>query len=225
VDAAHHIPHPEERSEGPRLEGRNRTQQSRFSQFQTAGTSRLALDRRPALIRGSAMNWDSLVAHARWLRRRAENVAALLLLAMFLCFILQITARYVFNYPLGWTDEASIIAWIWCTLWGAAFVLRQRDEVRFDIIYSAASEQTRRVFTVITGIAAITLFAIALPAVISYVTFLKVERSAYLGIRLDYLYSIYVVFAVAAIARYAALTWRAIRGRPPNIQIGSGSAL
>jgi hypothetical protein len=68
-------------------------------------------------------------------------------------------------------------------------------------------------------------FAIALPAVISYVTFLKVERSAYLGIRLDYLYSIYVVFSVAAIVRYAALTWRAIRGEPPDIQIGSGSAL
>ena len=86
---------------------------------------------------------------------------------MFLCFILQIVARYVFNYPLGWTDEVSVLCWIWCTLWGAAFVLREKDEVRFDIIYSTASERTRRVFTVITGIAAIVLFAIALPAVIS----------------------------------------------------------
>ncbi len=162
---------------------------------------------------------------ARWLRRRAENVSALLLLAMFLCFILQIVARYVFNYPLGWTDEASILCWIWCTLWGAVFVLREKDEVRFDIIYSAASEKTRCVFTVITGIAAMVLFAIALPAVVSYVTFLKVERSAYLGIRLDYLYSIYVVFSVGMIIRYAALTWRAIRGHPPDIEIGSGSAL
>jgi TRAP-type C4-dicarboxylate transport system permease small subunit len=149
----------------------------------------------------------------------------LLLLAMFLCFILQIVARYVFNYPLGWTDEASVLCWIWCTLWGAAFVLREKDEVRFDIIYSTASKQTRRVFTVITGIAVIVLLAIALPAVIGYVTFLKVERSAYLGIRLDLLYSIYIVFSVAAIVRYAALTWRAIRGEPPDIEIGSGSAL
>ena len=56
------------------------------------------------------MDWDRLVATARWLRRRAENVSALLLLIMFLCFILQIVARYVFNYPLGWTEEASLIA-------------------------------------------------------------------------------------------------------------------
>ena len=169
--------------------------------------------------------WSQAVTAGRWLRRRAENVSALLLLAMFVCFIIQIAARYVFNYPLGWTDEVSVLCWIWCTLWGAAFVLREKDEVRFDIIYSASSEKTRRIFTIITGIAAIVLFGIALPAVISYVTFLKVERSAYLGIRLDYLYSIYLIFSLAVIVRYAALTWRAIKGKPPEIELGSGSAL
>jgi TRAP-type C4-dicarboxylate transport system permease small subunit len=171
------------------------------------------------------MEWDRLVRIARWLRRRAENISAALLLVMFLCFILQIVARYVFNYPLGWTDEVSVLAWIWCTLWGAVFVLREKDEVRFDIIYSASSERARRVYTIITGIAAIALFGIALPAVVSYVTFLKVERSAYLGIRLDYLYSIYVVFSIAVIVRYVALVWRAIRGHAPDIELGSGSAL
>jgi TRAP-type C4-dicarboxylate transport system permease small subunit len=176
-------------------------------------------------LAGNTMDWGKLVACARWLRRRAENVSAALLLIMFLCFILTIVARYVFNYPLGWTEEASLIAWIWCTLWGAVFVLRERDEVRFDIFYSTASARTRCIFTVITGVAAIVLFGIALPAVVSYVTFLKVERSAYLGIRLDYLYSIYVLFSVGIIIRYAALTWRALRGHPPDIQIGSGSAL
>jgi len=171
------------------------------------------------------MEWDRLVGHARWLRRRAENVSAFLLLAMFLCFILQIVARYVFNYPLGWTDEVSVLCWIWCTLWGAVFVLRERDEVRFDIFYSSLSDKARCVCTVITGIAAIVLFGIAMPAVISYVLFLKVEKSAYLGIRLDYLYSIYIIFSVGVIVRYAALTWRAFRGHAPDIQIGTGSAL
>jgi len=171
------------------------------------------------------MNSNDLVTYARWLRRRAENVSAALLLIMFLCFILTIVARYVFNYPLGWTEEASLIAWIWCTLWGAVFVLREKDEVRFDIFYSSLGDKTRCVCTVITGIAAIVLFGIALPAVISYVTFLKVERSAYLGIRLDYLYSIYIVFSVGIVVRYIALTWRALRGHPPDIEIGAGSAL
>ena len=170
-------------------------------------------------------SWSRAIRSARWLRRRAENISAALLLAMFLCFILQIVARYVFNYPLGWTDEVSVLCWIWCVLWGAVFVLRERDEVRFDIIYSSAGERTRRILAIITGLVVIAMFAIALPAVIAYVTFLKVERSAYLGIRLDYLYSIYVLFSVAVIVRYATLVWRAIRGQAPDIEIGGGSAL
>jgi C4-dicarboxylate transporter DctQ subunit len=170
-------------------------------------------------------SWSRAIRSARWLRRRAENICAALLLAMFLCFILQIVARYVFNYPLGWTDEVSVLCWIWCVLWGAVFLLRERDEVRFDIIYSSAGERTRRILAIITGLVVIAMFAIALPAVIAYVTFLKVERSAYLGIRLDYLYSIYVLFSVAVIVRYATLVWRAIRGQAPDIEIGGGSAL
>jgi hypothetical protein len=42
----------------------------------------------------------------------------------------------------------------------------------------------------------------ALPATVKYVAFMKVESSSYLKIRLDILYSIYVVFAVAIIVRY-----------------------
>src|SRR4029453_783585 len=101
----------------------------------------------------------------RWLRHRAENICALFLVGIFLSFMIQIIARYVFNYPLGWTDEVSAIFWIWCTLWGAAFVLRERDEVRFDIFYSPLSERTRCVFTVITGVIAIVALTAALPAV------------------------------------------------------------
>lgn len=165
------------------------------------------------------------VERLRWLRRRAENICAFFLVAMFLCFIIQISARYVFNYPLGWTDEASVLFWIWGTLWGAAFVLRERDEVRFDIFYSSLSDKTRAKLAVVTGAATVILFAISLPAVYKYITFLKVERSAYLGIRLDYLYSIYLIFAVAVIVRYSVLTYYGLRGRAPEIQIGAGSAL
>jgi C4-dicarboxylate transporter DctQ subunit len=171
------------------------------------------------------MNSRRLVTIGRWLRRRAENLAAAMLVAMFVCFILQIIFRYVLNYPVGWTEEVSTLMWIWGVLWGAVFVLDEKDEVRFDIIYSAVSERTRRAFTIITGIALVVFYSWSLPAATSYVTFMKVERSAYLGIRLDYLYSIFILFTVAAIVRYAWLTWRAVRGHAPDVDLGSGSAL
>ena len=44
---------------------------------------------------------------------------------------------------------------------------------------------------------------------------MKVERSAYLRVPIDYLYSIYVIFAVACIVRYVWLVINAIRGSQP----------
>ena len=81
---------------------------------------------------------------AQWLRRRAQNIAALLLATMFTCFLIQILFRYVFNYPVGWTEELSILCWMWGVLWGAAFVLSEQDEVRFDILYGNVPEGVRR---------------------------------------------------------------------------------
>jgi C4-dicarboxylate transporter DctQ subunit len=158
------------------------------------------------------MRFTDLVAISRWLRQRAENIAVALLATMFVCFIIQIFFRYVLNYPVGWTEEVTIVTWLWTVLWGAAFVLSEAEEVRFDIIYSNISENLRRVFTVMTGVALIFLYGVSLPASYSYVAFMKVERSAYLHIPINYLYSIYVIFAVACICRYCWLVWRAIRG-------------
>jgi C4-dicarboxylate transporter, DctQ subunit len=166
-----------------------------------------------------------LTEAVRWLRHAAEAFCGLLLVLMFLCFMVQIISRYVFNYPFGWTDEASVFFWVWGTLWGAAFVIRERNEIRFDIFYSSLSEKARARAAVVTGICCIALFAVSLPATYSYVRFLKVEKAAYMPIRLDYLYSIYVIFVVAAITRYTIVVYEALRGSPPDIQVGGGSTL
>ena len=134
---------------------------------------------------------------------------------MFATFIVQIFARYVLNRPVGWSEEVIITTWLWTVLWGAAFILRESEEIRFDIIYSAVSERTRRVFTVLTGIALVVLYGISLPAAYQYVSFMKVERSAYLRIPINWLYCVFVIFSVACICRYCWLSYRAIKGAKP----------
>ena len=155
-----------------------------------------------------------LLGAGTWLRRRAENVLAALLTAMFIAFLIQIVSRYVFNFPVGWTYEVSLLAWLWGVLWGAAFVVTEREEIRFDIIYGALSLGVRRIFTIISGVSLIALYTISLPAVISYVSFMKVERAPHLRMTFDWLFSIYVIFAIASIIRYAWLVACAIRGDP-----------
>ena len=151
-----------------------------------------------------------------WFRRRAENFAAAMLGVMFAAFILQIVFRYLLNLPIGWTHEVSVIMWLWLVLFGSAFVIRESEEIRFDIIYGAVGAGPRRVMAGVTAAALIVLFSLSLPAVIDYVAFMKVQKTAYLKIRFDYLYAMYVVFAVAMIVRYLWLGWQAIWGRAPE---------
>jgi C4-dicarboxylate transporter, DctQ subunit len=155
-------------------------------------------------------------AVGEWLRRRAENLAALMLAAMFIAFVIQIAFRYLFNLPIGWTHEISVVLWIWLVLFGSAFVVREVEEIRFDLIYGAVNANKRRIMGIITAASLVVLFGVSLPAVFDYVTFMKVERTAYMKIRFDYLYSIYVVFAVAMIGRYLWIGWKALRGEAPK---------
>ena len=151
-----------------------------------------------------------------WLHARAENILAAMLAVMFSVFILQIVFRYILNLPIGWTHEISVIMWLWMVLFGTAFVVRDSEEIRFDIVYSAVSERWRRGMVAISAITLIFFFAISLPAVIDYITFMKVEKTAYLKIRFDWLYSIYAIFAVAMIVRQFWLGCQAIWGRGPD---------
>ena len=151
-----------------------------------------------------------------WLRRRAEDLLAALLAIMFVAFLLQIAFRYLLNFPVGWTSELTIIAWLWGVLWGAAFVVKEREEVRFDLIYGALGARTRRIAGISTGVAIVALYAMSLPATIDYVRFMKVERTAYLKIRFDHLFSIYVIFVVAVIVRYVWILWHLLRGKDPQ---------
>ena len=155
-------------------------------------------------------------AAGAWLRRRAENVAAAMIGVMFVAFIIQIVFRYLFNFPIGWTSELTVIMWLWLVLWGAAFVVRESDEIRFDLLSGAMGRRTRIAMGVVTAVALVVLYAASFPATYKYVTFMKVERTAYLGIRFDWLFSIYLAFALAVIVRYLWILSHLLRGEEPE---------
>ena len=154
-----------------------------------------------------------MASAARWLKRRANDVAVALMGLMFISFLLQITFRYLLNQPLGWTEEVTVLCWVWVVLWCAAFVLSNDDEIRFDIIYTLVPPRVRRLFTAASSIAFVVLLLMSLPASWSYVAFMKREHTAYLHLRLDAMYSIYVIFVLACIVKQARIALRAITGR------------
>lgn len=150
------------------------------------------------------------------MQRRAENVLAALLGVMFFAFVVQIVFRYFFNLPIGWTIELTVVTWLWLVLWGAAFVVKESEEIRIDLVTSMAGRRGRMVMALVAGVAIVALYAVSLPASWSYVSFMKVEKSSYLKIPMNWLYSIFLIFVVAVIIRYLWLLWDLVRGKAPE---------
>lgn len=148
-----------------------------------------------------------------WLRARADNVAVGLLTVMFASFVVQIVSRYVLNAPVDWTLELCLTTWLWVVFWEAAFLLNDRDHIRFDLIYLMAGNRVRRVLALLAALAIIVAFVAALPATWGYIGFEKIRHSDTLHIRLDYVFSIYGIFMLATVARYGMRLWRVSRGK------------
>lgn len=150
-----------------------------------------------------------------FLHRFAEVVAAGLLAIIFVSFIIQIALRYLFNWPVGWTAELSVVAWLWLVLWGAAFVLKDHEEIRIDFLSANAGKRARIAMGIVGSASIVVLFGMSLPAAYDYVSFMKVEKSSYLNTRFDVLFSIYIIFSVAVIARNLWNLGYLLRGKDP----------
>lgn len=146
------------------------------------------------------------------LRHGANHVQVMMMAIMFVAFIVQIFFRYAMNQPVAWTDEVCVITWIWGILWGASFVTRNREDIRFDVLTSHVTRPVKRVLTVLASVSVVVILLVSLPSAWSFVTFMKVEKSAALGIRMDHFFSIYIAFVVAMVVRHAWIGIEAVRG-------------
>jgi C4-dicarboxylate transporter, DctQ subunit len=149
-----------------------------------------------------------------FLHRRAEDVMVGLVAVMFAAFIIQIVSRYVFNAGTDWTHELILISWLWLIFWGSAFFLKDRDHVKFDVLYNLGSEKARRIMALVTAIAMVVGFGISVPASWDFISFKSIRGSDHFRIRLDLIFGVYMIFLAGTIIHYGLRAWRLMRGDP-----------
>ena len=136
---------------------------------------------------------------------RLKHVAAWLAAAgfavMFAAFIVQIFSRYVLNDPTAWTQEVTLICYVWVVFWCAAFLLEDRDQITFDMLTIAMPVPVRRWLAIACAILVGVAFAIVLPETIDWIRFMRFEKSPVLGLRYDWLYSIFILFCCVVVLR------------------------
>ena len=148
----------------------------------------------------------------RWLKHAADTVGVALFAILFGVFIVQITARFVFNKPLPWTDELAVVLYVWVILWAAAFVVPEREHVVFDLVWNLVGKRARRVMKIAGYLMIGALAAWALPGCWDYVTFMRREGTPVLGIPFFWVFLPFIALLVALVLRSARNVWRAWHG-------------
>jgi TRAP-type C4-dicarboxylate transport system permease small subunit len=141
------------------------------------------------------------------LRRTAAAAGAALFAALFLVFIVQVTARFVFNRPLPWTDEAAVILYVWVILWSAALIVPEREHVAFDLVWNLAGPRARKLMRALGLVVVGGLAAWAVPASVDFARFMAREGSPVLGLPLAWLFVPFVLLLAALVVRAAIGLW------------------
>jgi TRAP-type C4-dicarboxylate transport system permease small subunit len=147
-----------------------------------------------------------------WLKRAANAIGGALFLVLFVVFIIQITARFCFNKPLPWTDEAAVILYVWVILWGAAVVVPEREHVVFDLIWNSVGRRTRQGMAIAGNLLIGGMALVGLPASWDYVHFMQREGTPVLDIPFMWVYLPVVLLLIALLLRSIYAIWNAARG-------------
>jgi TRAP-type C4-dicarboxylate transport system permease small subunit len=146
------------------------------------------------------------------IRSAAQLVSAAMFAGVFGLFLYKIIARYLAGNEAAWTDELSVILFIWIIFWANSFVLGEKDHITFDLIYRPAPPAVKRAMALLRVTLIGGIFLWALPGSLGYLLFLRRERTPVLEWRLDAVYACFGLFMIAVILR-CAWQFRQLLGR------------
>ena len=148
----------------------------------------------------------------RLLQKAANAIGGALFLTLFIVFVIQVTARFGFNKPMAWTDEAAVILYVWIILWAAAVVVPEREHVAFDLVWNSVGLRARKVMRIAGNLLVGTLALCALPATWDYVHFMNREGTPVLGVSFMWVFLPFVLLLLALVVRATLAIRNAIRG-------------
>lgn len=140
----------------------------------------------------------------RWL----DHVGGLLFLALFVVFILQIGARFLWNQPLPWTDELAVVLYLWVIFWACAFMVPASSHVSVDILIQHLPAALRIWFQTASQLMLGGLALWALPASWDYVWFMRREATAVMGLPLFWVFLPLLVALLMMVIKTLHSVWQ-----------------
>ena len=143
----------------------------------------------------------------------AHGLGGALFVMLFGVIVLQVVSRFAFDRPLPWTDELAVILYLWAILWAAAFMVPEREQVVFDLVWNSVSMGTRRVMRIVGNLLIGSLALVAIPASWDYVHFMRREGTPVLGWSFQWVFMPFVALMLALVLRSLWAIAQALRGQ------------
>ena len=134
---------------------------------------------------------------------------------MFVVFIIEIVCRYLF-VPLTWTMEFSLMAFLWTTLLGACWALRDNSHVVFGVVYDSVGPKAQRLIRIAGNGLLFLAFCIALYPSWKYVAFMGFKKADVMQISMSIVFSPYIAFSLLTIGRVGYSLWNDVRSLVPG---------
>jgi TRAP-type C4-dicarboxylate transport system permease small subunit len=147
---------------------------------------------------------ESVVARiAQVISRCIEAAVVAMFAIVFAAFIYKIIMRYAAGDAVAWADEISVVLFVWIVFLANGFVLEDRRQITFDLIYRNLSFRGRSILECVRSFLVCAVIIYALPGAIDYTLFLWRERTPVLRWRLDIVYACFALYLLAVVVRMA----------------------
>ena len=151
---------------------------------------------------------DGLKKVGKFLRNCVElyiPIAAFLM--MFCVFVIQIAARYVFNNPVPWAYELTVIGYLWMVVLGACYAYRDRSHVTFTLVYDKLPVKGKAVCGFLGNLLmAIALVAMFVPSC-QMINQMKIQVTSVFKIGLNFVYLPFIPFMIIILLYIASDMW------------------
>lgn len=112
---------------------------------------------------------------------KIENYLGITLVIMLIFLLsIQVISRYIFNNPLGWTEELARYSYIWMIFIGTVLATREREHVRVELLKVFISEKTWNILTLFNDFIILVFWLFLIPASFKYATFaMNIDASGF----------------------------------------------
>ncbi len=117
-------------------------------------------------------------------RRLVDGASALLLIAVLVVTLLQVGARYVFNWPMPWSEELTRLIFVWLVMIAAV----GSAHMRIEFFAQRLPAGVRRVVAVALALLGIALLAVMAWKSLGLIELTRNDRYSALGVSVSLLY-------------------------------------